>query len=89
MKEDPSMSVSVRVNVTLPEDVAETLKEMAGPRGQSSFIAQSVRFYARRLRRQRLLEELKEGYRATAREGLEISREFDSALIDGLDDENS
>lgn len=80
---------SVRLNVTVPKDVAETLKEMAGPREQSSFIANSVRFYARKLKRKQLLEELKEGYQATAEEGLEIAKEFDSTLMDGLDDENS
>ncbi len=79
---------SVRLNITVPRDVAETLKELAGPREQSSLITKSVRFYVRRLKRQRLLAELREGYTAVSREGLELSEEFDSTLMDGLDDEN-
>lgn len=82
------MAGSVRMNITVPQDVAETLKEMAGPREQSSFIAKSVRLYARQLKRKQLIAELKEGYQAAAREGASVSEDFDAALIDGLDDEH-
>ena len=81
------MPSSVRLNVTVPKDVAETLKEEAGARGQSAFIAESVRFYAKRLKRKRLMEALKEGYLATAKEGTELSKEFDDSLTDGFDED--
>lgn len=77
-----------RLNITLPEDVVETLKTLAGPREQSNFIAKSVRYYARRLQRKKLFEELKLQYEEAAADGLAVTREFDSALTDGLDDEN-
>ncbi len=79
---------AIRMNITLPEDIAQTLKEMAGPRGQSSFVAESIRFYAKRIKRQRLKKELEEGYKATANEDLALTRDFDQTLVDGLDDEN-
>ncbi len=79
---------AVRMNVTLPEDVAETLKEMAGPRGQSSFVADSIRYYAKRIKRRKLLKELEEGYKAAAKEDQELNQEFDHTLMDGLEDEN-
>ena len=82
------MSNAVRLNVTVPEDVAETLKEMAGPGKQSSFIANSVRYYAKLLKRKQLIEELKEGYTATSCEGLEIARDFDQTNMDGIEDDN-
>ena len=79
---------AIRMNVTLPEDIAETLKELAGPRGQSSFVAESIRYYAKRIKRQRLKKELEEGYKATAQEDRELNAVFDSALMDGLEDDN-
>ena len=79
---------AVRINVTLPEDIVKTLKEMAGPRGQSSFIAESIRFYSRRLKRQQLIRELEEGYKATAKEDQAINRDFDQTLMDGLENED-
>ena len=82
------MSASIRLNVTVPQDVAQTLKEMAGPREQSSFIAESVRHYAKLLRRKKLHEEMKEGYLASHAEGEELSKEFDTTLMDGLTDED-
>lgn len=82
------MPASVRLNVTVPEDVAEILKEMAGPRGQSSFIADSVRSHAKRMKRRQLLKELEEGYKATANEDLALAREFNSTLMDGLEDDD-
>lgn len=82
------MAGSVRLNVTVPLDVAETLKEMAGPREQSSFIAHSVRHYAKLLKRKKLMEEMKEGYLASNPAASELSKEFDSILMDGLTDED-
>ena len=79
---------AIRMNVTLPEEIVETLKEMAGPRGQSSFVAESIRYYAKRLKRQQLKKELEEGYKASAEEDLELSKEFDATLMDGLEDDN-
>ena len=79
---------AIRMNVTLPEDIAETLKELAGPRGQSSFVAESIRYYAKRIKRQRLKKELEEGYKATSQEDRELNSDFDQTLMDGLDDDS-
>ncbi len=78
---------TIRMNVTLPEDVAETLKELGGPRGQSSFVANSIRFYARNLRRKRMQAELKAQYQEVNEEDVELSKDFEGTSSDGIEDE--
>ncbi len=79
---------AVRINITLPEDVIELLKDHAGPREQSSFIAESVRLRVEQIKKENLLLELKVQYQEASREALEINNDFDHTLSDGLDNEN-
>ena len=79
---------AVRMNITLPEDVIELLKEHAGPREQSSFIAESVRMRAEQIKKQTLLLELKAQYQEAAGEALEINSEFETTMTDGIDNED-
>lgn len=79
---------AVRINITLPEDVIELLKDHAGPREQSSFIAESVRMRAEQIKKENLLLELKAQYQEASKEALEINSEFEHTLTDGLDNES-
>jgi predicted nucleic acid-binding protein len=79
---------AVRINITLPEDVIELLKDHAGPREQSSFIAESVRMRSKQLKKENLILELKSQYEEASNEALEISREFEHTLTDGIDHED-
>jgi hypothetical protein len=78
---------TIRMNVTLPKDVAETLKELGGPRGQSSFIAESIRFYAKKLRRHQMQSELKAQYLEASGEDLDLVKDFEVTTADGLEDQ--
>ena len=76
-----------RLNVTIPTDALDMLNAFAAPGKRSSFIASSIRFYARKLERRRLAAELREGYLAGKDDAHAIDSEFESALLDGLEDE--
>jgi metal-responsive CopG/Arc/MetJ family transcriptional regulator len=77
---------TVRLNVTLPEDLVLALNAHAGPRKKSQYIANAIRRQIEQDRKEALDRALEEGYRNTAREGLAISREFEAADLEGWDD---
>lgn len=79
---------AVRMNVTLPEDVIKLLKDHAGPREQSSFIAESVRMRAKQIKKEKLTIELKKQYKEASTEALDVSKDFENTLIDGIDNED-
>lgn len=76
------MMHSLRFNLTLPEDIAKLLK---GKKNKSSFIASLLKEKSEDEKRQKLIKELKEGYRATWKEDLFMDKEWDSTLGDGID----
>lgn len=73
---------TVRMNVTLPSEIAEMLK---GVKNKSSFIAEAVRERIEREEKAKLIEELKEGYKATKYEDKQLSKEWDVTIGDGID----
>lgn len=73
---------TIRLNVTLPEEVAKILK---GKKSKSSYIAEALREKAEHEKKQKLIEELKEGYQATISEDQEIDKEWESTLEDEID----
>jgi len=77
---------SVRLNITLPREVAEKLDALAGRKGKSSFIAECIRQKIAQLERERLRGLLIEGYESTKKEGLSITREFEPLDIEGWDE---
>ncbi len=79
---------AVRMNITLPEDVVELLKDHAGPREQSSFIAESIRMRSEQLKKENLILELKSQYQEASKEALEITKEFEHTLTDGIEHED-
>ena len=52
---------SVRLNVVLPKDLAESLNDFAGPRNRSRVISESVREYLRQRKKAELEKQLEEG----------------------------
>jgi metal-responsive CopG/Arc/MetJ family transcriptional regulator len=70
---------TVRLNITIPKDLAASLDHYAGPGKKSRFIARAIRNQIEHQQRQTLEEALEEGYRATAGEGLAVSDEFEVA----------
>ena len=77
---------SVRLNITIPQELARTLNELAGPRKRSRFIVEALKREISQRRKEDLDRALEEGYRATARESAALAKEFENADLEGWDD---
>ena len=73
---------TVRVNITLPLEVAEMLKNV---KNKSSFITEAIRERVEREKKANLIKELSEGYKVRKKEDTEISLEWDTTSGDGID----
>ncbi len=76
----------VRLNITLPREVAESLNLLAEPRKRSLFIAEAIVERIERTRKAKLAKDLEEGYRVSRKESLALSREFEMADLEGWDE---
>ena len=72
----------VRMNITLPDEVAE---ELGHVKNKSRFIAEAVHQKFQTEQRRRLEKELVEGYKAQAKEDKRIAEEWEATLGDGLE----
>ena len=77
---------SVRLNITIPEEVARQLDRIVGARGKSRFIAETLRKRIQEIEEQKLHQMLEEGYKERKRESQAISREFEPADLEGWDE---
>ena len=76
----------VRMNITLPKDVAASLDEMAGPRKRSQFIVQALRMMIDQMKKREMELQLTEGYRAGKEENLKVAEAFEPFDLEGWDD---
>ena len=76
----------VRLNITLPEDLAIQLDELVGPRKKSRFIAEALRQRIKKIQEEKMQRLLEEGYRARREEGLSVAEAFQSADLEGWDE---
>ena len=72
----------VRLNITMPENLAEQLKSV---RNKSSFIAEAVREKFQKERKKQLETELIEGYQAIGKEEQDLVKDWDTVSGDGLE----
>lgn len=68
---------TVRLNITLPGNLAVKMNSFIKPRQRSRFIADAVQQKISEMEEIALLEQLKEGYQARKEEGLKITKEFE------------
>ena len=73
--------MSVRINVSLPEDLFEKLSREVEPRKRSRFISTAIERVLRDKRAGRLAAE----YREAAAEIRRVNRELEGVIGDGLD----
>ena len=76
----------VRMNITLPKDIAASLDELAGPRKRSQFIAQALRMMIDQMQKREMDLQLTEGYRAGKEENLKVAEAFEPFDLEGWDD---
>jgi len=77
---------TVRLNVTLPEELARQLDNLAGTRKKSRFIAETLRQRIEKIQNEQLQTLLEEGYKAARRESLNITKEFERVDLEGWDE---
>ena len=77
---------TVRINVTLPRELIESVNQIAGPRSRSRLISESLREYIRRIKQDELEKQLEEGYRAMAKENIALAEEFVAVDLEGWDE---
>ncbi len=73
---------TVRINITLPSEIAELLK---GIENKSSFIAEAIKERVEKEKREKLIKELIEGYKATKHEDKLLIKDWDITSGDGID----
>ncbi len=73
---------TVRINITLPLEIAEMLKNA---KNKSSFISEAIRERIEREKKANLIRELSEGYKVRKKEEKEISLDWDTTSGDGID----
>ena len=76
------MGTTIRFNITLPEEIGVKLKTA---KNRSRLVAESLREKFDREEKMRLERLLEEGYKATSKEDLELNKEFEHTISDGLD----
>jgi len=77
---------SVRINITIPDQLASKLDKMVSPRKKSKFIVESLEERIRKIEREKLRNGLEEGYKARRDEGLRIAEEFKGLDLEGWDE---
>jgi metal-responsive CopG/Arc/MetJ family transcriptional regulator len=78
-------SETIRLNITLPSALAEQLKHISGPRKQSQFVAEALEQRIKQLKKKQMEKALAEGYKANSKEGLAITKEFESVDLEDWD----
>ncbi len=70
------MATTEKVTLTLPQDLMDTVRILAPPRGRSKYVAKAIRYFIEQEEKRILREELIAGYQATAKESATIAAEW-------------
>jgi len=79
------MSV-VRMNITLPEELARQIDELVEPKKKSQFIAETLQQRIERIQHEKLQKILEEGYKARKKESQSLAKEFEPVDLEGWDE---
>ena len=77
---------TIRLNITLPKDLAQQLDKLVGPRKKSLFITQTLRQRIAKIQHEQIQDLLEEGYKARKAESLAITKEFEPVDLEGWDE---
>lgn len=73
---------TLKLNFTVPEDVAEALKTQVSKRKRSAFVSEAVRARLKELEEKSIEQQLIEGYKARAQEDAEIDKDWETATLE-------
>lgn len=73
---------TLKLNFTVPEDVAEALRARVSRRKRSAFVAAAVADKLKELEQEQLRQSLVEGYQARRAEDAEVNQEWEGATLE-------
>ena len=76
------MVKTLKLNFTVPEDIAQELKNRVSKSKRSAFVTEAVRRRLEELTQKQLEQELKEGYITRRKENEELNREWETATLE-------
>jgi len=76
----------VRLNITIPEDLAHKLNKMVGARKKSQFISEALKEKIEKIQNEEIQKALEEGYKSRKNESLLIAKDFESVDLEGWDE---
>jgi len=79
------MVKTLKLNFTVPEDIAHELKNRVSKSKRSAFVTEAVRSRLEELKKKQLEHELEEGYRARRDENSEINKEWERITLENWD----
>ena len=77
---------TVKLNITIPEELARQLEKLAGSRKKSRFIAEALRKRIGEIQEQELNKILEEGYKSRRQESLSTTKAFETVDLEGWDE---
>ncbi len=77
---------TVRLNITLPKELAQSLNKYTGNRKRSHFITEAIRQRIEQKEKKELEKNLEEGYQAVRQESLALAKEFETTDLEGWDE---
>lgn len=73
---------TLKINFTVPEDVAEALKSQVSKRKRSAFVAAAIADKLKEVEEEQLRQSLVEGYQARQAEDAEVNQEWEGATLE-------
>lgn len=73
---------TLKLNFTVPQDVAELLRSRVSKRKRSNFVSTAVREKLQELEQEQLNQVLQEGYQARREEDIEINTEWEEPTLE-------
>jgi predicted DNA-binding protein len=77
---------TVRLNLTLPKEIATKLNLLVGSKSKSAFIAECLERRIAQIEDEKLKNLMVEGYQNTKAESLDFAREFEPVDLEGWDE---
>jgi metal-responsive CopG/Arc/MetJ family transcriptional regulator len=79
------MVKTLKLNFTMPEDIARELKNRISKNKRSAFVSEAVRSTLEELEKKQLEQELKEGYQIRYKEDAEINQDWEKITLENID----
>jgi len=77
---------AVRLNITVPENLARQLDKLVGPRKKSRFITETLKKRIEEIENEQIQKLLEEGYKQRKAESLALTKEYEPTDLEGWDE---